>query len=300
MKIVISGSSGFVGQVLVEGLRQRGHRVIRLVRKADEALGVDHVAWDPSQGRLESSVFEGVDAVINLNGVNIAGGRWTDAYKDELSSSRLQSTKLLAETMAAMSRPPKVLINASATGFYGDCGDEVLTEEASAGAGFLADLTGEWEGATRPASAAGIRVVLLRLGLVVGSGGALARMLLPFKMGLGGPIGSGRQWWPWIAMDDVIGAVIFALEHLELSGPINLVSPEETTSRGFARTFGRVLHRPALLPAPALAIRLLTGEMGDALLLSSARVRPEVLERAGFQFDLPSLEEALSRAVRGN
>lgn len=297
MKIVISGSSGFVGRALVEGLGQRGHGISRLVRSADEASRADQKVWDPSQGRLEPSVFEGVDAVINLNGTNIAGGRWTKAYKDELCSSRLRSTELLAERMAAMSRPPKVLINASATGFYGDRGDEVLTEEASEGAGFLADLTGEWEGATRPASGADIRVVLLRLGMVVGSGGALGRMLLPFKMGLGGPIGNGRQWWPWIAMDDVIGAVAFVLEHDEISGPINLVSPEETTSREFARALGHVLHRPAFLPAPAFAVRLLAGEMADALLLSSARVRPEVLERAGFQFEVPSLEAALSRAV---
>lgn len=297
MKIVISGSSGFVGQALVEGLRQRGHQVNRLVRGVEEVPRVDQAVWDPSQGRLESSVFEGVDAVINLNGANIAGGRWTASYKDELRSSRLRSAKLLAETMAAMSRPPRVLINASAAGFYGDRGDEILTEETSAGPGFLADLTGEWEGATRSASDSDIRVVLLRLGMVVGSGGALERMLLPFKLGLGGPIGNGRQWWPWIAMDDVIGAVGFALEHEELSGPINLVSPEETTSREFARTLGRALHRPAFLPAPAFAVRLLAGEMADVLLLSSARVKPEVLKRAGYQFAVPSLEGALSRAV---
>jgi hypothetical protein len=196
MKIVISGSSGFVGLALVEGLGQRGHLLARLVRSADEVARFDQAVWDPSQGRLDASVFEGVDAVINLNGANIAGGRWTSSYKYELRESRLRSTELLAETMAAMSRPPRVLISASATGFYGDRGYEILTEEASAGAGFLADLTGDWEGATRPASAAGIRVVQLRLGMVVGEGGALARMVLPFKMGLGGPIGSGRQWWP--------------------------------------------------------------------------------------------------------
>ncbi len=298
MKIVISGSSGFVGQALVEDLRQRGHRVVRLVREVDEAQRPDHVVWDPSQGRLDSSVFEGVDAVVNLNGTNIGGGRWTSSYKDELRSSRLEATDLLAGTMASLEDPPKVLINASATGFYGNSGDEVLTEEASAGDGFLADLTGEWEGATRTASVVGIRVVLLRLGMVVGPGGALGRMLLPFKMGLGGPIGNGRQWWPWIAMDDVIGAVAFALDHDQLSGPINLVSPEETTSRGVARTLGRVLHRPAFLPAPAFAVRLLAGEMADALLLSSARVQPKVLERAGYQFAVPSLEAALSHAVQ--
>lgn len=295
MKIVISGSSGFVGQALVGALEHKGRKVLRLLRSEAEGR-----LWDPASGRLDAASFKGIDAVMNLNGANIAGGRWTSSYKDELRSSRLKSTRLLAETMGAMSHPPKVLINASATGFYGDRGDERINEGSPQGSGFLADLTGEWEHATQPASAAGIRVVLLRLGMVVSSGGALGRMLLPFKMGLGGPIGNGRQWWPWIAMDDVVGAVAFALEHDDLSGPVNLVSPEETTSRGFAQVLGRVLHRPAFLPAPAFAVRLLAGEMADALLLSSARVKPEVLERAGYQFAMPSLEAALVRAVRGN
>ena len=295
MKVVISGSSGSIGQALVGALEHQGRKVLRLLRSGAECM-----QWDPASGRLDAASFKGIDAVINLNGANIAGGRWTSSYKDELRSSRLKSTRLLTETMAAMSHPPKVLINASATGFYGDRGDERINEGSPQGSGFLADLTGEWEDAAQPASAAGIRVVLLRLGMVVSSGGALGRMLLPFKMGLGGPIGNGRQWWPWIAMDDVVEIVAFALDRDDISGPINLVSPEESTSREFARALGRVLGRPAFLPAPAFAVRLLAGEMADALLLSSQRVKPEVLVRAGFQFAVPSLEGALSRAVRGN
>ncbi len=292
MKIVISGSSGFIGQALVGALLEQGHEVRRLLRSGDEGKG-----WDPASGHLDADVFEGIDAVVNLSGANIAGKRWSDAYKVQLRSSRLSSTGLLARVMASLNAPPKVLINASAVGFYGDRGDEAVDEASLAGEGFLAELSQDWEATTAPAASAGIRVVLLRLGMVVGSGGALGRMLLPFKMGLGGPIGNGRQWWPWIAMDDVIGAVAFVLEHDEISGPINLVSPEETTSREFARVLGHVLHRPAFLPAPAFAVRLLAGEMADALLLSSARVKPKVLERAGFEFGVPSLEAALSRAV---
>lgn len=285
---------------MIEGLERRGDTVLPLVRRVKEdAQQSDHPMWDPPQGLLESSVFEGVDAVINLNGANIAGRRWTSDYKDELRSSRLQATMLLAETLGGMNRPPKVLISASATGIYGDRGDERLDESSAPGRGFLADLSREWEEANHAAATAGIRVVVLRLGMVVGSGGALARMLLPFRLGLGGPVGNGRQWWPWIAIDDVVGAVAFALEEETVSGPINVVSPEETTSRGFAQVLGRVLHRPAVLPAPAFAVRLLAGEMADALLLSSARVRPEVLQRMGYQFALPSLDEAIGRSVDG-
>lgn len=300
MKIVITGSSGFVGRALIDGLEGRGDTVIPLVRRVQgDAQPSDHPQWDPRQGLLESSVFEGVDAVINLNGANIAGRRWSPEYKEKLRSSRLQATTLLAETLGGMACPPKVLISASATGFYGDRGDERLDESSAPGRGFLADLSREWEEANRPAATAGMRVVVLRFGMVVGSGGALDRMLLPFKMGMGGPIGNGRQWWPWIAIDDVVGAVAFVLDQEAVVGPVNLVSPEEATSRTFAKALGRVLHRPAVVPTPEFAVRLVAGEMADALLISSARVQPEGLRRMGYQFVSPSLEEAISRAVEG-
>lgn len=301
MKIIITGSSGFVGQALIEGLERRGDTVIPLIRKAGgDARKTGHPLWNPIRGHLEPSIFEGVDAVINLNGANIAGRRWSAEYKNELRSSRLKATRLVAETLAGMSTPPRVLVSASATGFYGDRGDQPLDENSAPGKGFLADLSREWEEANSPAIEAGVRVVIVRLGMVVGSGGALDRMLLPFRMGLGGPIGNGRQWWPWIAIDDVVGAVAFGLDRETVSGPLNLVSPDEATSRDFARALGRVLHRPAVLPAPAFAVRLVAGEMADALLLSSARVRPEVLRRSGYQFVSPSLDEAISRAVEGS
>lgn len=296
MKIVIAGSSGFVGQRLVADLERHGHTVLRLVRYTTEGTG-EAAEWAPSRGVLDISILEGADAVINLAGANIAGRRWTEGYKEELRLSRVGSTALLAKTMASMNEPPKVLINASAVGFYGDRGEQVLDETSAPGGGFLADLTSRWEEATAPAVDAGIRVVLLRLGMVIGNGGALNRMLLPFKFGMGGPIGNGRQWWPWIAIDDVVGIVAFALQQQTISGPINVVSPEETTSRDFAKTLCRILHRPSFLPAPAFAVRLLAGEMADALLLSSARVRPDVLERFGYQFEVPSLNQAISRAI---
>lgn len=292
MKIVISGSSGFVGGALVEGLTADGHDVIRL-RRCPAGSGAESSCWDPEGGKLDASELAGAAAVINLNGANIGGRRWTPAYKSELRESRLRSTSLMARTLAAMDAPPPVLINASAVGVYGDRGDEPLTEASSKGDGFLADLAADWEAAAAPAIEAGVRVVFLRLGMVLGRGGALDRMLLPFRMGLGGPIGGGEQWWPWIALEDVVRSVRFLLERPEMSGPVNAVAPEVVTSREFAKILGRVLHRPAVLPAPAFAVRMAAGEMADALLLSSARVIPDRLSEAGFQWLRPTLEGAL-------
>jgi len=295
MKVLVSGSSGFIGRALVEGLLRRGDEVVRLVRRVPE--NPNEIRWDPAGGRLDPPVLEDADAVVNLSGANIAAGRWTVKRKSVLRSSRLETTGLLVRTMTTMRRPPPVLINASAVGIYGDRGDEILDESAASGEGFLAELTREWEEATVPAAGTGIRVVLLRLGMVIGNGGALARMLPAFRLGLGGPVGNGRQWWPWVSIGDVVGVIAHALESTSLSGPVNVVSPEQVTSGEFARLLGRALHRPAVLPAPAFVLRGVLGEMAGSLLLSSARVRPTILSEAAYRFSAPSLEEALTRAL---
>jgi len=295
MKVLVSGSSGFIGRALVEGLLRRGDEVVRLVRRPPTSS--DETRWNPIEGRLDPAVLEDADAVVNLSGANIAGRRWSREYKIELRSSRLRATQTLVRAIGEASRPPDVLINASAVGIYGDRGDEILDESAAPGEGFLPELTRSWEEATVPAAENGVRVVLVRLGMVIGNGGALVRMLPAFRLGLGGPIGNGRQWWPWIAIGDAVAAVVFALEHPEISGPVNVVSPEAVTSKDFARTLGRALRRPAFLPAPAWAVRMAAGEMADALLLASARVRPSVLEAGNFRFETPSLDSALSKAI---
>jgi uncharacterized protein (TIGR01777 family) len=235
--------------------------------------------------------------VVNLNGRNIGEGRWTVRVKEELRASRILSTRTLVSAIADAEPRPRLLINASATGYYGDRGDEVLSERSAPGSGFLAELCRDWEAEALKAVSQGTRVVLLRLGMVIGRGGALARMLPPFKVGAGGPIGSGDQWWPWIAMEDVIGAIRFALENATVSGPVNLSSPEVTTSKGFARVLGSVLNRPSFMPLPAFAARLALGEMADALLLASARVRPAVLEELGYRFRVPDLATAIRIAI---
>jgi uncharacterized protein (TIGR01777 family) len=248
--------------------------------------------WDPSAGELDPAVLSGADAVINLNGRNISAGRWTARVKDELRSSRLDATRTIVRAMAGAERRPPLLINASATGFYGDRGDEELDERSSQGRGFLADLCRDWEATASEVATAGTRVVLLRLGIVLGDGGALAKMLTPFKLGLGGPMGSGRQWWPWIAMADVLGAIDHVLARDDIEGPVNLAAPEAVTSAGFARALGSALGRPAVLPAPAFAVRLALGEMADALLLASSKVRPRALEANGYRFAAPTLADA--------
>jgi uncharacterized protein (TIGR01777 family) len=296
MRIVISGSSGLIGSALVADLRSRGHDVVRLVRGA--ATAADAVSWEPAAGVLAPGALAGVDAVVNLNGRNIGQGRWTGRLKNQLWSSRLQSTELLVATMAAADPPPPVLVNASAVGYYGHRGEEVLDESSAPGAGFLAELTQAWEAAALAACSAGTRVVLLRLGMVIARGGALGRMMLPFKVGAGGPIGSGRQWWPWIAMDDVLGVIRLALEDRSLEGAVNVVAPQEVRCREFTTTLGRVLHRPAFLPLPAVAARLALGEMADALLLASTRARPACLVNHGYTFAAPALEEALRATIR--
>jgi hypothetical protein len=296
MKIVLSGAGGLIGSTLMPSLEAAGHEVVRLVRPPQEA-GPSEEIWDPAAGRLDPAVVNGADAVINLNGRNISDGRWSATVKNALRASRLEATRTIVEAIVRAETPPRVLLNASAVGFYGDRDDEILDEGSSQGEGFLAELSHDWETAALAAGSDSTRVVLLRLGMVVARGGALGRMLTPFKMGLGGPVGSGRQFWPWIGIEDVCGATEFVLEHDEIEGPANLVSPQELRCSEFAQTLGRVLHRPAFMPMPAFAARFALGEMAEALLLASARVRPKVLENAGYKYRAPSLDRAIRAAL---
>jgi uncharacterized protein (TIGR01777 family) len=297
MKAVISGASGLIGRRLVADLESAGSRIVRLVREFGSTEREGTAPWNPTTGELDPAVLAGADVVINLNGRNVGEGRWTSAVKDELRSSRLQPTRTLVDAIGRAHPPPKLLINASAIGYYGDRGEETLDESSAPGSGFLAELSSAWEEAAVAAQSADTRVVILRLGMVVGRGGALAKMLTPFKLGLGGPFGSGKQWWSWVAMEDVIGATRFTIARPEVTGPLNVVSPQPLRCRDFARTLGRVLRRPAVLPMPAPMARLAIGEMADALLLASAKVRPAALERLGFSFRVPSLDQAIRQAL---
>jgi hypothetical protein len=271
--------------------------VVRVGRAAPRGTGTPQlrdVRWDPDAGRLDPRELEGVDAVVHLAGASVAD-RWTPAHKRAIEDSRVRGTALLAETLARLARPPRVLVSASAVGFYGDRGDEVLDERSAPGAGFLADVARKWEGATAAAERAGIRVVHARLGVVLSpAGGALPKLVLPFQLGAGGRVGDGRQWWSLVALDDVVGALHFAVATDALRGPVNVVSPEPMTNADFARTLGRVLHRPAFAAAPAFAVRLAMGrEQADEVVLASQRVEPRALRDAGFVFRHPTVEAAL-------
>jgi uncharacterized protein (TIGR01777 family) len=297
LQVAVTGASGMLGLALTPFLTTGGHRVTPVSRQARPG---DAIRWDPASGAVDVSAFEGFDAVVHLAGENV-GVRWTRERKRRIRESRVDGTRLLAETLASLERPPRVLVAASAMGIYGDRGDEVLTEDSTpAGppADFLVDVGREWEAATEPARAAGIRVVNLRFGIILTpAGGALGRMLPPFRAGAGGPLGSGKQWVSWISMDDAVGAVHQALFTEALSGPVNAVAPEPVTSRTFAATLGRVLHRPAILPAPAPALKLLFGEMADTALLSSQRVSSARLVASGYSFRHPRLEPALRHVL---
>jgi len=298
MRIIISGASGLVGSWLVPDLVAAGHEVVRLVREGtEEDSTTPSSLWHPASQQLDPAVISGADAVINLNGRSIASGRWSSRVKQELRSSRLRSTETLVRAISAAASPPPLLVNASAVGYYGDRGDELLDESSPPGSGFLAELARDWEQAALAAERAGTRVVLLRLGMVIGRGGALERMLMPFKLGLGGRIGTGDQWWSWVAMEDVIGAIRFVLDHGDASGPLNLASPELVRCREFTNTLGAVLSRPTVMPVPAAAVRLALGEMADALLLASTRARPAALERIGYSFRVPDLASAIRQAI---
>jgi hypothetical protein len=288
-----------VGSAVVTVLRGAGHRVDRVSRRPPEPESTD-IQWDPARAQLDPRALEGVDAVVHLAGESIAARRWTQAVKERVRRSRVESTRLLSETLGRLSRRPRVLVSASAVGYYGSRGEELLTEDSPPGEGFLSDVARAWEAATEPARAAGIRVVHPRLGLVLaGQGGALPRMALPFRLGVGGVIGDGRQYWSWVALEDVTRVVELAIALESLAGPVNAVAPAPVTNREFTRALGRVLRRPTLLPLPAFAVRLLLGEMGQALLLDSARVLPRRLEHAGFRFRHPKLEGALRAALEG-
>ena len=291
MHIAVSGSSGLVGSALVSSLTAGGHRVTRLVRRSP--VGND-VLWGPAEGIRDLPKLAGVDGVVHLAGENIAAGRWTEACKAEIRRSRVEGTRRLCESLAKLGARPKVLVSASAIGFYGNRGVEILTEDSAPGSDFLAGVCREWEAATEPASRAGIRVVHLRFGMILSpAGGALKKMLLPFKMGAGGRIGSGAQFMSWIAIDDAVGVIQHALSTESIRGPVNAVAPAPVTNAEFTRTLARVLSRPAIVPMPAFAARLAFGELADALLLSSQRVMPSRLKESGCRFRYPELEGAL-------
>ena len=297
MRILVTGSTGLIGSVLVPILTAGGHSVVRLVR-APPRPGEAEIPWDPTAGRIDAAGLEGLDAVVHLAGENIAAGRWTAVRKARIRDSRVQGTRLLAGTLARLSRPPRVLVCASAIGYYGARGEEVLREDSPPGQGFLADLCREWEAASESAAQAGIRVVRLRTGIVLTPrGGALKQMLLPFRLGVGGKIGSGKQYLSWIALDDLLGAFLHALTTESLQGAVNAVAPHPVTNLEFTKTLGRALKRPTVFPVPAFAARLVLGEMADELLLASQRVHPRRLLDSGFRFTLPTLDSALRRAL---
>ncbi len=292
MKVWVTGATGLVGSELVPFLTKQGNDVYRLTRgKAHEA---HDIVWDPARNQLPKGRIEGTDVVVHLAGENIAGKRWNPAVKSELRRSRVEGTKLLCETITQLETLPKTLICASAIGFYGDRGSEMLNETSAGGTGFLADVCREWEAACEPARAKGIRVVNLRTGVVLSkNGGALAKMLPPFKMGVGGVVGSGNQYWSWITVDDLVGVINHCISHEKMSGPVNATTPCPVTNYDFTKTLGAVLGRPTIFPMPAFAARLVLGEMANDLLLASAKVMPNRLSESGYQFLYPSLEPAL-------
>jgi uncharacterized protein (TIGR01777 family) len=300
VRVLVSGASGLVGSALVPALQSDGDEVVRLVRLVRDrpAASPAEIAWDPAAGSFDASRLPGIDAAVHLAGESIASGRWNAEKKRRIEESRVRGTALLARTLADLPAPPKVVVSASAMGYYGDRGDEELTERSSPGTGFLPDVCRKWEAALEPAASKGIRVVPVRWGLVLSRrGGALPRMLLPFRLGLGGTLGDGRQYMSWITLDDAVGVLRHALRTEHLAGPVNGASPEAVTNRAFTKALGRALSRPAVLPVPAFAVRLLFGEMGDALLLSSARLVPARLAESGFRFRDPSIEPALRRVL---
>lgn len=317
-RVLLSGASGMLGSAIGKALVQRGIEVLRLVRR--EAKGPDEVRWEPGLSgastqstqdnalgmyqidRLAGQLEElgGIGAAVHLSGANVSTRRWTAQYKREMTESRVTTTRILAETLAKMKTPPVVLVSASAVGFYGNRGDEVLDEDSAKGEGFFPELCVAWEDAARPAQAAGVRVVHPRFGVVLGpDGGALARMAPMFRLSLGGKLGSGRQWMSWIGEADAVSAVLFALENTGLAGAVNAVSPDPVTNADFTRELAKAVHRPAFVAAPAFALRLAFGEMADEALLASTRVLPKRLLEAGFAFQHPTLAGAFAAALPG-
>jgi uncharacterized protein len=302
MKVLVTGSSGLVGTALVPALARDGHTVCRLIRPEsiakDRAKEGPDVAWNPATGELGSAAV-GMDAVVNLAGASIAGGRWSAKRKDVLRSSRVDTTRALVAALTKMNARPKVLVSASAIGYYGDRADEELTEESASGSGFLAGLCREWEAEALKAEALGIRVVLARIGIVLArEGGALPKMILPFRMFMGGKIGSGKQWMSWISMEDLVGVLRYAIENRAIRGVLNVVAPKPKRNAEFTKMLAQAMHRPALFPAPAFALRLALGEMADALLLSSQHVIPSRLRQLGYKFLHADLSNALGAVLK--
>lgn len=299
MKVLISGSSGMIGTQVVSRLEGEGHTIGRLVRrKADRSK--NEIYWNPAQGSLDKSALQDFapEAVVHLAGESIAKGRWNKAKKDRIRDSRINGTQILSLSLVNLETPPRVLVSASALGFYGDRGDEMMTENSPAGEGFLPEVCTGWEKATDLAKEKGIRVVNLRIGVVLSpKGGALAKMLTPFKLGLGGVIGKGHQYMSWIALDDLVDAIDFAIKNEDFQGPANAVAPYPVTNKEFTKTLGRVLFRPTCFPIPASTARMVFGEMAEDLLLASTRVKPAKLELAGFKFQYPELKGALKHVL---
>ena len=293
MRIAVSGASGFIGSAVVRRLEREGHQVSRLVRGVAKA---GEIHWIPA-GALDTAPLEGLDAVVHLAAENISG-RWTHGKKSRIVNSRVQGTLTIAASLARLQQKPKVLVSASAIGFYGSRGDETLDESSAPGGDFLAEVARQWEAATEAASRAGIRVAMMRFGVVLGgSGGALKKMLGPFKMGVGGRMGSGQQWMSWVALEDAAGAVEHAIANGSVRGPVNVVAPNPVRNAGFTKVLGEVLHRPTVFPMPEFAVKLAFGEMGESLLLGSQRVAPKKLQESGYQFKFPELKEALESAI---
>lgn len=294
MKVLIAGASGFIGTSLTSFLRSRGNEVLILTRKNEEGS----IHWDPQIDLLDVSLIEGFDAFINLAGDGVATGRWTESKKRAIRESRLKSTLLLSSAIAKLKHPPKVLINASAVGYYGDRGEDIVDEASPSGKGFLANVCSEWEASTVSAKNAGTRVVLLRIGTVLAKkGGALAKMITPFRYGLGGRIGAGTQYMSWISLNELINVIDFLLRTETLDGPVNAVSPCPVTNREFTKSLGKVLKRPTLIPFPSFMAQLIFGEMADELLLSSIRVHPTKLQKGGYQYIEPNLENVLRKEL---
>lgn len=304
MRILVSGSSGFLGTSLIETLEREGHQVVRLVRPGSRstqatATRVQVARWDPLAGQFEVSPAEGADALVHLAAASIAGGRWNAARKDLLRTSRIEATRHLVGALSGLQHPPRVIVAASGTGYYGNRGDEILSEMSAPGSDFLATLCRDWEAEAARAAEFGARVVTLRFGLILaGHGGALRRIAAPFKFGVGGRLGSGRQWMSWLMIGEAVRMIGFALVNSEVVGPMNAVTPNPVRNSDFTRLLAKAMRRPTHFPAWAFALRLALGEMADALLLSSQRVIPSRLEQAGYRFMQPDLAVALAEAFR--
>jgi uncharacterized protein len=298
MRILITGASGLVGKALQEAFKEKGYEM--LLASRSEPKDDKHIKWTVEDGFRDEDLgrLEGLDAIVHLAGESVSGLRWTDEKKKSIRDSRVMGTRTVIDAISKLSSRPKVLVAASAIGFYGERGEEELTEASSVGTGFLAEVSKEWEAESRRAEDAGVRTVLLRTGIVLSKdGGALATMLTPFKLGVGGVVGSGKQWMSWISLDDVIAIINYALQNENIRGAVNVVSPNPATNEEFTKTLGEVLYRPTFLPLPEFAVSMLFGEMGDALLLASTKVIPKRLQNAGFEFKYPNLKEAVEHAV---